>query len=754
MPPLAVAALCLAPPAPLPVADLLAAREFGVRCPAELSPDGARVAYTLAVPDRRRSTRDPRRLVFAATGAAQETAGCDVWVADVATGRAANLTGGVGQSWGGVWSPDGSRLAFYSDRDGAARVWVWAAATGELTRATEAVVRPVFGHDMPAWTPDGRGLVVKVVPEGETVETLADRAHGPRPPADRPAGEAVTTQVFRSPADAKATPSTGWYDNYRCDLAVLDLPTGGVRRVARGVRVISFWLSPAGDAVAFADVRELPGPAERSLGYDLRVVPLAVGPVRTLATGVPTNMGRNVSWSPDGSRLAYQAGGLARGTGDCFVVPAAGGEPVPVTPAPHPNFDSGYRPPLWAADGKTVYLVGGGQVWAAEVAARTVAPLTKLAGKRAVTLVEDAGRVWSPDGGKSAVVLVRDDRTRAMGWHRLDLRTSETTPLWEDERAVAGGFRLSGRVTPAGPRLVFAAEGAADPPDLYQLAFDGRPPRRVTTTNPQLAGRAFGASRLVRWKSASGEELAGTLILPPGHKSGDRPTLVVRVYPQDNPSSDVFRFGAHDFSVHNQQLLATRGYAVLLPDTPCPPGKITDGLLTAVLPGVDEVGRLGLAAPNRAAVMGHSFGGYAALALAARTDRFKAVVASAPYADLFGLWGQAGPDGAAGGAAMLAVNHQLGPPWADPAGYLAESPAFRLDRVTAPVLLLHGALDETCPVAQSEAVFAGLRALGKRAEFARYAGEEHSPLTWAPANVRDYWTRVFGWLDAHLKGTP
>jgi dipeptidyl aminopeptidase/acylaminoacyl peptidase len=674
-----------------------------------------------------------------------------VWVSDTAAGKAINLTGGRGTSWGGVWSPDGRHLAFYSDRDGAARVWLWAADGGELRRVSDVVVRPLFGYEVPAWTPDSRGLVVKVMPAGETVATIAERTHGRRPTVERLKDGAATVEVFRAPVVATTAPVVDWTNRYLSDLAVLDVATGGVRRLAPRVKALGCWLSPDGAALAFAEVRELTGQTDQSLGFDLRAVSLAGGPVRTLAAGVPTNMGREVSWSPDSRYLAYQSGGLARGSGDCFVVSAAGGEPVLLTPAPHPSFDNIYLAPLWTTDGKRLLLIGGGETWASDVASRTVAPLRKLAGRRAVALVEDGGRVWSPDGGRSAVVLASANDTRQMSWHWLDLRTGATTLLWEGERAVDGVFRLSGRVTPQGPRLLFAAEGAAQPPDLHMLSVNDRSVRRVTTVNPQLDGRAFGTSRLVRWKSDRGEKLAGTLLLPPGHKAGDRHPLVVRVYPGDDPSTDVFRFGAQPLVVHNQQLLATRGFAVFLPDIPQPRGKVVDRLMAAVLPGVDAVVQSGVIDPERVGVMGHSFGGYAALALATRSDRFRAVVASAPYADVFAMWGQAGPEGSAAGAATMEMNHRMGPPWGRSAAYVAESPAYHLDKVKAPVLLLHGSLDETCPVAQSEAVFVGLRKLGRRVEFARYAGEDHSPLSWGTANVRDYWSRTVGWFEDHLK---
>jgi Tol biopolymer transport system component len=48
------------------------------------------------------------------------------------TAKTTNLTGDRGSNWSPVWSPDGKKLAFFSDRDGQARVWLWDRQRREL----------------------------------------------------------------------------------------------------------------------------------------------------------------------------------------------------------------------------------------------------------------------------------------------------------------------------------------------------------------------------------------------------------------------------------------------------------------------------------------------------------------------------------------------------------------------------------------------------------------------------------------------
>lgn len=741
---------------PLALDDALGQLGFGIRIPIDVSPDGRWVAYTLEDARRRESTGETRYFYYSRTGAPVEALGCDVWLTETEMGQTQNLTGGKGTSWGAVWSPDGRALAFCSDRDGVARLWLWEKATGKMRRVSDVIVRPFFGFELPRWSADGNQILMKVLPEDLTLEAAADLIHGPPPPPAR-GKQHATVSVYRSPADqrpAVASPAGGkpsWMNRYLTDLALVDVRTGAVRRLARRRGVVGFWLSPDGTRAAYTAIVDRRDSTTQQPYYDLWVAPAAGGEPRTVAERQPLTYGITVSWSPDGKRLAYTTAGPRAG-GDCYLV-ESGSEPVRLTKGKHPNFGDDHRAPLWSADGQAVYCVGEDNIWRIGVGEGKLTQITHGLGRKLVEVVgAGPGRFWSPDGARSMIVAGRDDDTKRVSFHRVDLESGRAECVWEGDHHFGWELTFACRGTPDGKRLIFPVQDARHPPDLWVTDAGFRRPRRLTHINPHLERYTFGASRLVRWRSIDGEPLRGALLLPTGYQEGKRYPLVVKVYGGALDSNSVNRFGLSGRGVDNLQMFATRGYAVLTPDAPLKAGSPMHDLVKTVLPGVDRVVEMGAADPDRLGVTGHSYGGYSTLALLAQTTRFKAAMMSAGVGDLLSMYGHMGKDGDAFsiGWSEEGQGRMGGHPWQYFQRYVENSPVFYLDRVTTPLLIVHGALDDTVPPAQAEEVFVGLRRLGKEVVYARYEGEEHWQGTWGHANVVDYWERVLDWFDRHI----
>lgn len=81
----------------------------------------------------------------------------DIWTVPIQGGAARALTQHTGKDSQPKFSPDGSEVAFISDRDGTPQVYVMPAAGGTPTRLTYHT----SGYGLEGWTPDGKKLLVR-----------------------------------------------------------------------------------------------------------------------------------------------------------------------------------------------------------------------------------------------------------------------------------------------------------------------------------------------------------------------------------------------------------------------------------------------------------------------------------------------------------------------------------------------------------------------------------------------------------------
>ncbi|WP_106639777.1 S9 family peptidase [Allosphingosinicella vermicomposti] len=313
-------------------------------------------------------------------------------------------------------------------------------------------------------------------------------------------------------------------------------------------------------------------------------------------------------------------------------------------------------------------------------------------------------------------------------------------------------------------KAIAYGEGEDAVGQLLRLSCGG-PEEPLDNLNRHLADVARAKAISVHSVSPKGERLTHWLYLPAETGAAPYP-LVVIPYPELSfsdaaaPSAGLATLQSHA----NPELLTAKGYAVLKPSIPLPSGTGDPlaGLSDLVLGAVEAARATGRIDPSRIAVYGHSYGGYAALSLAGTSTVFKSVIASAGVSDLLSGYGDGFdvPQADERSAIALSVGagwHEGGqgrmgsPPWRDLDRYIRNSPLFGVERITAPVLLIHGDVDAV-PVAQSERMFFALYRSGKDAALVRYAGEGH--VFASPANIEDQWERIFRFLEETLGQSP
>ena len=214
-------------------------------------------------------------------------------------------------------------------------------------------------------------------------------------------------------------------------------------------------------------------------------------------------------------------------------------------------------------------------------------------------------------------------------------------------------------------------------------------------------------------------------------------------------SANVNRYGAAGSEHYNMQLLASRGYAVLLPDSPLAVGSPMHDLPKMILPAVDKTIEMGIADPDRLGVMGSSYGGYSALALLIQTTRFKVAVMDVGFGNLSSNYGVMLKNGMPFGVGWSeeGQGRMGGPPWQYPERYMQNSPVFYLNKIETPLLISHGGMDLS-PF-HSDEIFVGLRRLGRKVVYVKYENEGHGIEYYS--NKIDYWNRVIEWFRSHLR---
>src|SRR5882672_11431423 len=266
---------------PITVADLLSMPRISEP---QLSPDGTRVVYTLAVPDVK-ANRMAR----------------DVWMVTLASSEARALTTG-GHEGRGRWSPDGKRIAFISTRSGSMQLYVMNADGGGSPKQVTNISSDVDGI---VWAPDGRSIAftTEVYPDckDDACNAARDKARGENPSKAR-IYERLLYRHWSSWSEGKRTHpfivSVNGADA-RDLLPGADYDVPPVQR--EGPHPIAF--SPDSKTIRFTAVTD-PFEATSTNG-DLFEIDVAGGTPRKLTTN--PGFDSAPAYSPDGRSIAYRS---------------------------------------------------------------------------------------------------------------------------------------------------------------------------------------------------------------------------------------------------------------------------------------------------------------------------------------------------------------------------------------------------------------------------------------------------------------
>ena len=736
---------------PLPLDVALSLRGHNHRSSFASSPDGQWIAHTVETTDTVRAAS--RFFTSTGTSLAEGRARMEAHLTNTRTGEELRLGGAVSSSWAPVWSPDGKRVAFYSDEGGSAGLWIWTLATRTAIRFPGVIVRPFFGFETPRWSSDSKSLLCKILPKDWTIakaNALVPMEETGRrfPPHDSNSPGVLVLRSGAGEAPSRTVGTLATTNRSLADLALLDLRTHQVRRIARAAKVLWYSFSPDQRRVAFTELQGFLPNSQQPI-YRLSTFDLVSGGKQLLTDDLAMGYGIELNWSPDGSSIA-SSDVDARGNVRLSVWPVDG------SPARHlsknPSAQLQLEAPRWSGNGRSLYALGTDRkLWRTDTISGASEAVATPPGIEVTALVSSFDRpvAWSTSHGEFlwALGLQRE------GYKQSILRISTATGAVDAGPLPSREINLPPDIdaNDATGEIAFVAKDQRHPADLWIYDTKQRQTRQVSHLNPALERYELGDTRLIAFRSADGKNLHATLLLPPNFQPGQPLPTVVWVYGGENGSDALRRFGMWgDTPMFNMQILATRGYAVLFPDAPLREGSPVKDLLGTVMPATDAAVDQGFADPDRLAIMGQSFGAYSVLGVITHTNRFKAAVVTAPIVnpDLLANYLELASDGSPRWIGYLEHGQvQMGgSPWQFPSRYLENSPIYDFDKITTPVLIGEGSNDGR--LLGADATFVALRRLGKEVEYRLYEGEGH--VLQRQPNVRDFWERRLAFLAEHL----
>ncbi len=623
-----------------------------------IAPDGAAVAY----------------LVTSYEQESDESRGA-LWTADWAGKESIQLTRGESVSEP-RFSPDGRYLSFLSARPGGEKtqLWVLDRRGGEPRQLTH-VTGELTSYE---WSPDSERVVLVM---------HAGREADGKPP------QPIVIDAFEFKHDKEGYLSAA----SRSHLYLLDVRSGACEPLTADSgrkESLPAW-SPDGEQIAYV-TDPMKGPQQTAIDeIDLIAARAGATPRPLLTTWSPNH--QRLSWSPDGTQLAFLQGLEAK-------------------------FN------VYIMDRLAVLEVKSGKV-------------------RALTERLDRA-VLSPEfaaDGRSLEFAVEDDGTQYPA--RVTLAGGAIERL--------GGPMVVNELAAAAGHTAVLVSSDRSPVEVYALE-DGRL-RPLSAHNQALfAQLELGSVEDIAFRSRDGTAVHGQLVKPPDYVSGRRYPTILWIHGgpngQDDHSLELEGYGPP----LERQLFATHGYVVLAINYRGSTGrgaKFARSILADwghkevedLLAGVDYAVGKGIADAARLGVGGWSYGGLLTDYLIASDARFKAAISGAGSGNQLSTYGA--------DEYIVEYNAELGPPWRNPALWLKVSyPFFHADRIHTPTLFLGGDQDFNVPVAGGEQMYQALRTLGVAAQLIVYPGEYH--VLTRPSFLVDRSRRYLDWMQQYLQDKP
>lgn len=403
-----------------------------------------------------------------------------------------------------------------------------------------------------------------------------------------------------------------------------------------------------------------------------------------------------------------------------------------------------YQPLGFAADNRHAYMAKGVEgkpesVVLLDTQTREEEPLSSNG------TVSPSGFVWSADR-KTLLGVQYEDGVPYWDWIAKD--HPETLVYAGLVKAFPGKAVNFLRPSDDGRYLAMRVYSDTAPSEAYLFDRQAGKATYLAGSMEWIKPAEMSPMKPIELKARDGLTLHGYITLPAGSSGKNLPMII---NPHGGPHGPRDEWGFNP----EVQLLANRGYAVLQVNYRGSGGygnafegmgyrkwgttmqdDLTDSVKWAIAQGIAD--------PNRVCIYGASYGGYAALMSAVREpDLYRCTVG---YVGVYDLDAQRDADFMAHEAGRSYLRDAYPTTKAE---RVAQSPAYGVDRLKIPVLLVHGAKDVRVPIRNMNLLVSQMEKAGKKPDDVIVEAKEGHGFRELQNNVNLY-TKMLAFFDKYI----
>ncbi len=416
-------------------------------------------------------------------------------------------------------------------------------------------------------------------------------------------------------------------------------------------------------------------------------------------------------------------------------------------PAQPPNI---YRIGGWMENDAYVFIYDRYDIWMVDpTGIKEPVNITQGVGRANSTVLRFDGifamRSSVVKNNEKLILNAFNEQTKDRGFCSLQLGSGK-----KPELLAMGPYTLSeqeGLICSAnGKGYIVGRMTASDAPN-YFFSKDLKTFVRLTNVQPQAAYN-WMTSELVEWTMFDGKRSQGILYKPEDFDPNKKYPVIFNYYRRF--SDDLHKFIQPEISITPSVAYYTsNGYIVFVPDIYFTLGEPGRDAYNAVVSAAKYLSSKPWVDSARMGISGYSYGGYETNYLVTSTPIFAAACAGAGASDFVSSFGE-------GSWQMMYCEksaYSLGALlWERPELYIKNSPVFKANKVTTPLLIQHNRDDTNVPFSQGLEFFLALRRLGKKVWMISYDGQGHGNMGGEPGV--DFAIRQAQFFDHYLKGKP